>query len=239
VSAGNADREPLPHALGRYRPRWEEPAPGAPEGSPRRMVARDTVLGKDVELARVAFGADRRIERDQAVESLRARTTVLAPALVAVHDAGDWDDDAFVLFEPVEAAVPIREAIATLEPPLLERLRWAVALADAALVLDRAELALSAEDWAATTADDYRVPRVPGLERPVPVPDDRLGERVGVFVELRRGMSLDLAELTAYLAELGVSREWWPERLWVLPALPRSSGGKVAKAELRELARTM
>jgi acyl-CoA synthetase len=77
------------------------------------------------------------------------------------------------------------------------------------------------------------------LAAAVPVPDDRLGERVGVFVELRRGMSLDLAELTAYLAELGVSREWWPERLWVLPALPRSSGGKVAKAELRELARTM
>jgi acyl-CoA synthetase len=73
----------------------------------------------------------------------------------------------------------------------------------------------------------------------VPVPDERLGERVGVFVELRPGAEIDLAALTAHLAERGVSREWWPEHLWVLPSLPRSSGGKVAKSELRELASTL
>ena len=33
--------------------------------------------------------------------------------------------------------------------------------------------------------------------------------------------------------ERGVSREWFPERLVVLDALPRASGGKVAKGELR------
>jgi acyl-CoA synthetase len=67
----------------------------------------------------------------------------------------------------------------------------------------------------------------------VPVPDERLGERVGVFIELKPGTTLTLAELTAHLDTCGVSREWWPEHLWVLPELPRSSGGKVAKGELR------
>lgn len=77
------------------------------------------------------------------------------------------------------------------------------------------------------------------LAAAVAVPDDRLGERVGVFVELKPGAALDLAELTAHLAERGVSREWWPEHLWVVPSLPRSSGGKVAKAELRARAASL
>ncbi len=34
---------------------------------------------------------------------------------------------------------------------------------------------------------------------------------------------------------LGVSREWLPERLIPLDAMPRSAGEKVAKAELRKL----
>jgi acyl-CoA synthetase len=73
----------------------------------------------------------------------------------------------------------------------------------------------------------------------VPVPDARLGERVGVFVELRPGHHLDLPQLIEHLNARGVSREWWPEHLWVLAHLPRSSGEKVAKAELRTLAITM
>jgi acyl-CoA synthetase len=72
----------------------------------------------------------------------------------------------------------------------------------------------------------------------VPVPDDRLGERVGVYLELRPGTTLDLPALVEHLRSRGVSREWWPEHLWVLDALPRSSGGKVAKGELRERARS-
>jgi acyl-CoA synthetase len=70
----------------------------------------------------------------------------------------------------------------------------------------------------------------------VPVPDERLGERVGVYIELRPGQTLDLPLLVAYLDARGVSRDWWPEYLWVLPELPRSTGGKVAKGELRSLA---
>jgi len=68
----------------------------------------------------------------------------------------------------------------------------------------------------------------------VPVPDDRLGERVAAVVELTSG-SLELAELLAHLDRRGVSKEWWPEYLEVVPSLPRSSGGKVAKSELRAM----
>jgi acyl-CoA synthetase len=64
-------------------------------------------------------------------------------------------------------------------------------------------------------------------------PDPVYGERVCAYVELRPGASLTLAELTAHLAARGTTREWWPERLIVVDALPRASGGKVAKGELR------
>jgi acyl-CoA synthetase len=73
----------------------------------------------------------------------------------------------------------------------------------------------------------------------VAVPDETFGERVCVFAELRPGAHhvLTLDELRAHLEARGTGKELWPERLEVLDALPRSSGGKVAKGELRDLAR--
>jgi acyl-CoA synthetase len=41
--------------------------------------------------------------------------------------------------------------------------------------------------------------------------------------------------LKLFLKTKGVSIEWWPESLYVLENLPISSGGKVAKGELKEL----
>jgi acyl-CoA synthetase len=73
-----------------------------------------------------------------------------------------------------------------------------------------------------------------GIAAAVSMPDETYGERVCVYVELRPGRSLDLAELVSHLADRGVSKETWPERLVVVPELPRSSGGKVAKKQLRE-----
>jgi acyl-CoA synthetase len=71
----------------------------------------------------------------------------------------------------------------------------------------------------------------------VPVPDPVFGERVGVFVEMRPGAApVTLDDITAHLARRGVSREWFPERLLGVGPLPRSSGGKVAKGDLRRLA---
>ncbi|GAA0962563.1 class I adenylate-forming enzyme family protein [Actinocorallia libanotica] len=67
----------------------------------------------------------------------------------------------------------------------------------------------------------------------VGMPDPVFGERVCVYVELRPGASLTLDGLRAHLAERGVSKELYPERLIALAELPRSSGAKVAKGELR------
>jgi acyl-CoA synthetase len=80
-------------------------------------------------------------------------------------------------------------------------------------------------------------PRV-ALAAAVPVPDPVFGERVCVYVELGDGNAdaLTLGELTEFLLARGVSKEILPERLIVLDELPRSSGDKVAKAELRRAA---
>ena len=51
---------------------------------------------------------------------------------------------------------------------------------------------------------------------------------------LRAGQSLTLEALTSHLRKRGVSPETWPERLVLLDELPRSSGGKIHKARLRE-----
>ena len=68
----------------------------------------------------------------------------------------------------------------------------------------------------------------------VAAPDPVFGERVAAYVELAAGTSLDLDGLREHLAERGVSREWWPEHLFVVDSLPRSSGGKVAKGHLKK-----
>ncbi|MCU0310573.1 MAG: acyl--CoA ligase [Acidimicrobiales bacterium] len=64
-------------------------------------------------------------------------------------------------------------------------------------------------------------------------PDPVFGERVCAYVEVRPGHAVELDGITDHLRRRGVSREWWPERLVVVDELPRSSGGKVAKGELR------
>ncbi len=77
------------------------------------------------------------------------------------------------------------------------------------------------------------------LAAAVAMPDPVFGERVCVFAELRPGEELDLAALVAHLEARGTSKEQLPERLVVLGELPRSSGGKIAKGELRERARAL
>ncbi len=72
------------------------------------------------------------------------------------------------------------------------------------------------------------------LAAAVSMPDPVFGEKVCVYVELEPDQSLDLAALTGFLADRDVSKEWWPERLEIVDALPRGTGGKVAKARLRD-----
>jgi acyl-CoA synthetase len=72
------------------------------------------------------------------------------------------------------------------------------------------------------------------LAAAVSMPDDVYGERVCVYVELRAEGSLNLDDLLAHLAARNVSKETWPERLIVVPELPRNPGGKLAKKQLRD-----
>ena len=59
-------------------------------------------------------------------------------------------------------------------------------------------------------------------------------KRFVVYTELAHSHSIELPELVEHLLALGVSKELLPERLIVVDELPRSSGGKIAKGELRE-----
>ena len=67
----------------------------------------------------------------------------------------------------------------------------------------------------------------------VAFPDAVFGERVCAYVELRPGMELTLDDIVEHLRSRSVSREWWPEHLVIVDQLPRSSGGKVAKGDLK------
>jgi acyl-CoA synthetase len=72
----------------------------------------------------------------------------------------------------------------------------------------------------------------------VAMPDPLFGERVCVFVELKQAAELDLPTLVEHLLQQGVSKELLPERLEIQDELPRSSGGKIAKGQLRERIRS-
>lgn len=80
----------------------------------------------------------------------------------------------------------------------------------------------------------YRHPAVQEVAI-VGVPDERLGERACACVVLRQGTSLSLAELSGYMAENTVAKNYWPERVEVLDALPKTPSGKVQKFKLREI----
>jgi cyclohexanecarboxylate-CoA ligase len=67
-------------------------------------------------------------------------------------------------------------------------------------------------------------------------PDERLGERACAFVVLKPGATLDLATVQAYMDESKVAKQYWPERVEVVSALPATPTGKIQKFKLREIA---
>lgn len=68
----------------------------------------------------------------------------------------------------------------------------------------------------------------------VGMPDERLGERVCVFVRLKDGIALSLEEIDSFFRAKGVARQKTPERLVVVEDFPRTASGKVKKNELRQ-----
>ncbi|MCG8564777.1 MAG: acyl--CoA ligase [Desulfobacterales bacterium] len=64
-------------------------------------------------------------------------------------------------------------------------------------------------------------------------PDEKLGERMCVYVTTVQENGLDLAEIVAFLEEKGVAKYKHPERLEVVEAIPRNPVGKILKKDLR------
>jgi 2,3-dihydroxybenzoate-AMP ligase len=78
--------------------------------------------------------------------------------------------------------------------------------------------------------------QVPGVQSAaaVAMPDEKLGERTCVFVVPNPGAKIELGDLTRALADRGVAKYKWPERLEIVDELPRTPVGKVSKVRLRE-----
>jgi non-ribosomal peptide synthetase component E (peptide arylation enzyme) len=68
----------------------------------------------------------------------------------------------------------------------------------------------------------------------VAYPDEVLGERACAIVVPRQDQAVTLAEIVAYLRNLGIATFKLPERLEIRAELPRNPLGKVLKRELRD-----
>lgn len=81
----------------------------------------------------------------------------------------------------------------------------------------------------------------PGIQEVavVAMPDPRLGERACAFAVMRAGASLTLPELVAFLRERHLARNYLPERLEVVEALPKTPSGKIQKVVLRGMAKDL
>jgi acyl-CoA synthetase (AMP-forming)/AMP-acid ligase II len=67
------------------------------------------------------------------------------------------------------------------------------------------------------------------------LPDAEVGERCcAVVTAADPATAPTLEDLTAFLAEEGLMKQKWPERLEIVDALPRNVAGKVLKHELRD-----
>jgi len=72
----------------------------------------------------------------------------------------------------------------------------------------------------------------------VAMPDARLGERACAFAVLKPGTSLTFPELVAFLRERNLARNYLPERLEVVEAMPKTPSGKIQKVVLRSVAKS-
>ncbi|WP_240355360.1 class I adenylate-forming enzyme family protein [Mycobacterium bourgelatii] len=64
--------------------------------------------------------------------------------------------------------------------------------------------------------------------------DEVYGERVCVFVVVNAGQRFEVADAARHFRECGLARHKTPERVVVVPELPRTASGKVQKHVLRE-----
>jgi O-succinylbenzoic acid--CoA ligase len=67
----------------------------------------------------------------------------------------------------------------------------------------------------------------------VGLPDARWGQRVAAVVALRRGAAATEEDLRDFVARQ-IARYKVPRRIWVVEAIPRAAGGKIARRAIRE-----
>jgi len=85
--------------------------------------------------------------------------------------------------------------------------------------------------------DDYPKAQFSAI---VPMPDPMLGEKACLFVQLKPGETMTLDEVCGYLAEQGVAKMKWPERLETIETMPMTPTRKIVKGELvKELQRRL
>jgi cyclohexanecarboxylate-CoA ligase len=73
----------------------------------------------------------------------------------------------------------------------------------------------------------------------VGMPDARLGERACAFVVCKPGQSLTFDDMIGFLSEQKIAKQYMPERLECVTALPMTPSGKIQKFKLREQARLL
>jgi len=72
----------------------------------------------------------------------------------------------------------------------------------------------------------------------VAMPDARLGERACAFAVLREDATLTFPELIDFLQQRRLARNYLPERLEIVEAMPKTPSGKIQKVVLRGIAKT-
>ena len=82
----------------------------------------------------------------------------------------------------------------------------------------------------------YKMPQVAEVAM-VAMPDARLGERACAFMVLRPGARVTMKDVRTFLADDGVAKQFWPERIEILDQMPRTPTGKIQKFVLREMAK--
>jgi len=67
-------------------------------------------------------------------------------------------------------------------------------------------------------------------------PDPRMGERGCVFLALKDGASFTMDDVIALMSKNGAAKQYWPEALEIIPAMPRTASGKIQKFILKDQA---
>ncbi|MDF2789831.1 MAG: acyl-CoA synthetase (AMP-forming)/AMP-acid ligase [Neobacillus sp.] len=70
----------------------------------------------------------------------------------------------------------------------------------------------------------------------IAMPDTRLQEKACAFVCMKQGKTpLTLKTIQEFLAQKGVAKQYWPEKVEIVEDFPRTPSGKIQKFRLREM----